>query len=190
VRNTSKKPRPQADWVAIPMKPIIDRETFDAARAEMAINTERSARNNCRNPYLLRFLVVFGLCGCHITGISHTPYTYYRCTSKRTGSKKAIPHDDTVSVRHSKPDDLVWNALVDLLDDPARLEEHIARLDAEEARILDAYRENVIDLSQLKSQMEKLSAKRAHLNALRETLGRPTEPLQRPQVTRDMLGKT
>ena len=211
VKNTSKKLRSQEDWIPVPIVPIIDRQTFDAARAQMNINTQHSSRNNKRNQYLFGRMIVCGLCACHISGTVSGHYSYYRCDAKRSGSKKAIPHDESVSVRHPKLDELVWNVLVNLLDDPARLEEHIAkrlaapvpdtqsprfqandkamsRLEAEEERILDAYREKVIDLSQLKSQMDKLSAKRAHLKSLRETLTRPPQSPQRPQITRAMLG--
>jgi len=211
VKNTSKKVRPRADWIPIPIEATIDQATFDAARAQMALNTDRSPRNSKRNDYLLRLLTVCGLCGCHVSGTSSNGRSYYRCTSSRNGSKHAIRHDQVVAVRHPKFDGLVWDALVDLLDDPARLEAHIAKrqllpqqqplspdlqaheqasakLDAEQERLLDAYREKVIDLAQLKRQMGKLTEKRAHHNAVREALARRTEPLERPRITRDMLG--
>jgi hypothetical protein len=177
----------------------------------MTINTERCSRNNRRNQYLLRLLTVCGLCGCHISGTSSNRYTYYRCDAKRYGSKKAIPHDEKVSVRHPKLDELVWTALVDLMDAPDRLEEQVARrlslptqpvpspnleandkalaqVDAEEERILDAYRQKAIDLAQLKPQLEKVSSRRAHLMSLREALTRPEEPTRQPEITRAILG--
>jgi len=210
VKNTTKKLRPQSDWISIPIEPIIDRATYDAARAQMQLNIERSPRNNWRNQYLLRLLTVCGLCGCHISGISSNNHTYYRCSVRQNGSKKAIPHDQSVSVQHPKLDGLVWDALVELMDDPQRLEAHLAKrqaireapvhsvderanakaqatLDAEEERLLDAYREKVIDLAQLKKQMQKLEGKRAHLKGLQEALARSTETLERPTITRDML---
>ena len=203
--------RPQAEWIPIPIEAIIDETTFDAVRAQMALNIDRSPRNNKRIDYLLRLLTVCGLCGCHISATSNNGRSYYRCTSRRTGSKRATPHNDTVAVRHPKLDALVWDALVDLMDNPARLEEHLAKrqllpemqapsadiqahdkasakLDAEEERLLDAYREKVIDLAQLKRQMGRLTEKRAHHNAVREALAHRTEPIERPRITRDMLG--
>lgn len=204
---------PQAEWIPIPIEAIIDQTTFDAARTQMALNIDRSARNSKRNDYLLRLLTMCGLCGCHISGTSSNGRSYYRCYSKRSGSKPAIRHNETVAVRHPKLDSLVWDALVDLLDDPARLEAHLAKrqlapaeklpspelraheqvaakLDAEEERLLDAYREKVIDLTQLKRQVEKLSGKRAHHNAIREALARRTEPPERPRITQDIgLGR-
>jgi len=63
-----------------------------------------------------------------------------------------------------------------------------AKLDAEEDRLLDAYRGKVIDLAQLKRQMGKLTVKRMHQDAARRALARCTEPLERPRITRDMLG--
>ena len=126
---------------------------------------------------------------------------------------KRQPHDEIVAVRHPKLDTLVWDALVDLMDDPARLETFLAKrhplpseqapspqlqahekaaaaLDAQEERLLDAYREKVIDLTQLKRQMGKLTEKRTHHNAVREALARRTEAPDRPRITRDMLGET
>jgi len=211
VKNTSKKIRPQADWIQIPIEAIIDQATFNAARAQMALNIDRSPRNTRCNQYLLRLLTVCGLCGCHISGTSSSGRSYYRCYSKRSGSKHAIPHDQTVAVRHPKLDALVWDALVDLMDDPARLEAQLAlryplpkdqppspelqahqkataALDAEEERLLDAYREKVIDLAQLKRQMGKLTEKRAHHKVVREALARRIESAERPRITRDMLG--
>ncbi len=211
VKNTSKKIRPQADWIQIPIEAIIGQATFDAARAQMALNIDRSPRNSKRHDYLLRLLTVCGLCGCHISGTSGGGRSYYRCYSKRSGTKHAIRHNDIVAVRHPKLDSLVWDALVDLLDDPARLEAHLAKrhelpqeqppspdlqaheqasakMDAEEERLLDAYREKIIDLAQLKRQMGKLTEKRTHQDAVRRALARRTEPLERPRITREMLG--
>jgi hypothetical protein len=71
---------------------------------------------------------------------------------------------------------------------PPRGPKASAALDAEEERLLDAYREKVIDLAQLKRQMGKLTEKRAHHKAIREALARRTEPVERPRITRDMLG--
>jgi len=211
VKNTSTKLRPRADWIPIPIEAILDQATFDAAQTQMALNIDRSPRNTKHNQYLLRLLTVCGLCGCHISATSGHGRSYYRCYTKRSGSRHAIPHDQVVSVRHPKLDALVWDALVDLMDDPARLEAHLAKrhplpkeqapspelqahakaaaaLDAEEERLLDAYREKVIDLAQLKRQMGKLMEKRAHHNAVRDALARRTQPVERPRITRDMLG--
>jgi site-specific DNA recombinase len=54
IKNTSKKLRPQTEWIPIPIEAIIDHTTFDAAQAQMALNIDRSPRNTKHNQYLLR----------------------------------------------------------------------------------------------------------------------------------------
>jgi site-specific DNA recombinase len=209
VKNTAKRLRPPAEWIPIPIEAIIERSTYDAVRVQMQLNTERSHRNNRCNQYLLRLLTVCGLCGSRIYGVANNRRTYYRCSAPT--SRRASPENHPVSIRQAKLDALVWDALVELMDDPEQLEAHLgkrqaipeipshshemqahekalAALETEEGRLLDAYRENVIDLEQLKTQMQKLKARRAHLEGLQEALARSSATPQRPAITREMLG--
>lgn len=71
-RNPDKKTRhgriPQSDWVAIPFPPIIDRDTFEAAQAQMRENFRHSRRNRQHDYLFLGGRLRCGQCGCAMTG--------------------------------------------------------------------------------------------------------------------------
>ena len=98
-----------------------------------------------------------------------------------------MPHDERVAVRHSKLDEKVWAGLVQLLENPDSLktqlerklermnqpvkvdksnlykvEQELDKLAQQEKRLLDAYREGIIELDELREQKAKV-AKRLHV---------------------------
>lgn len=62
-KNTSRIERPREEWVSNPVPRIIDDATWSKARELLKQNARTSPRNNKKNHYLLRGLVVCGLCG-------------------------------------------------------------------------------------------------------------------------------
>src|SRR6476659_6631908 len=81
-KNTGKAKRPREEWVGIPVTPIIDIETWDKAQSLLKQNAKQSRRNNNINEYLLRGLVVCGLCGSMASGYVSNKSTYYSCGAK------------------------------------------------------------------------------------------------------------
>ena len=56
-RKTGSKPRPQDDWIAIPVPAIVDEPTWNAVQEQLRQNSLHSPRNNKRHQYLLRGLI-------------------------------------------------------------------------------------------------------------------------------------
>ena len=213
VKNSAQKPRPRDEWISIPVTPSIDQNLWNAAQAVLKKNAHSARRNNNKNEYLLRGLVVCGLCGCMAPGYVSNKKTYYSCGAKRNKNITSKPHDESVAAPHKLFDAKIWQGLIELLDDPenlkAQLEKRLDRkhasilpmsitdtktdkdlekLDVQEKRILDAYREGIIDLGELKSQKEKIAARRKALEAKKKAMPSHRESLGRAEITMDMLG--
>ena len=108
--------------------------------------------------------------------------SYYSCGAKRNKNMTTKPHDENITVRNGELDQKVWAGLTNLLYDPnnlkkqliskverkqeprqldqtklGQIEKEIGKLTLQESRIIDAYREGVIDLEELKDQKEKIN---------------------------------
>src|SRR6202044_2836309 len=57
----SHAPRPEQDWIAVPVPPIVSEETFAQVQAKLDANQQGAARNP-RHEYLLRALISCGAC--------------------------------------------------------------------------------------------------------------------------------
>jgi site-specific DNA recombinase len=211
-KNRGEAPRPREEWIGIPVPAIVDQETWNKAQELLKQNAYKARRNNNKHNYLLRGLVVCGLCGCMASGYVSNKSTYYNCGAKRNKNKYSNPHDEVIQVKHKPFDEKVWTGLTELLSDPenlkAQLEKRIeakkekmpfaqsmnefdkelGQLEAQEKRILDAYREAIISLEELKSQKEKISSRRRVLETKKKAALSHTESLGQPKITLDMLG--
>ena len=79
-RKTGRKPRPKEDWISIPVPPIVDETTWEAAQVQLPQNSIHSPRNNNHHQYLLRGLIRCPPCGATYTGAVQHGYRRYRCT--------------------------------------------------------------------------------------------------------------
>jgi site-specific DNA recombinase len=213
VKNSAQKRRPREEWIGIPVTPTIDQDLWNAAQALLKKNAHSARRNNNKNEYLLRGLVVCGLCGCMASGYVSNKSTYYSCGAKRNKNIHSIPHDEVIQVHHKPFDAKIWQGLTELLQDPEKLkaqldkklerknaahfpatdkdtktEKDLEKLDLQERRILDAFREGIIDLEELKSQKDKIAANRKTLEAKKKAIPSRTESAGQTEITLDMLG--
>ena len=76
-QKSSKADRPREDWLAVAVPAIIDKATWQKAQEQLKRNALSSPRNNKKNSYMLRGLVVCGLCGSMAPGNVSNGYTYY-----------------------------------------------------------------------------------------------------------------
>src|SRR6185437_11499130 len=74
--------RPRDEWVMVPVPIIIDPETWQAAQEQLAVNRQRSPRNNTSHDYLLRGLVVCGQCGRRMVGSWNKAGGRYVCAAR------------------------------------------------------------------------------------------------------------
>ena len=213
VKNSAQKARPREEWISIPVTPTIEQSLWDAAQALLKQNAHSARRHNNKNEYLMRGLVVCGLCGCIASGYVSNKSTFYSCGARRNKNIHSKPHDELIQVHHKPFDAKIWQGLTELLQDPesikAQLEKRLERknaarlpiantdtktekdlekLDVQEKRIIDAYREGIIDLGELKNQKEKIAAKRKTLEAKKKAAPSHTESAGQTEITLDMLG--
>jgi len=191
-RSSANRERPREEWIEIPVPPIIETETFDLAQDMLAINAKLSPRRT-KDATLLQGMLSCGECS----------YAYYR-TSTRTSKGKIYYYRCLGSdayryvdgaVCNSKPirqdilDQLVWDQITGLLEDPTLIQKEIERrlqastqarsshqreenLTREQNRIrkarrnlLDAYQEGLLRLEELRERIPILNKKEESIKA-------------------------
>jgi site-specific DNA recombinase len=124
---TCRRPRPREEWIGVPVPAIIDEQTHQQARAQLARNSVLSFRNNKRHDYLLRCLLTCRTCGLAMFGVTthgaggEPRWRYYRCHGRDCASRD---RESPCPQRQSKVEELdaaVWGHVCRLLSDPATL---------------------------------------------------------------------
>ncbi|MFA4837037.1 MAG: recombinase family protein [Dehalococcoidia bacterium] len=191
-RCSSNRERPKQDWIEIAVPAIIDEETFALAAERLEQNKRFSPRRTIE-PTLLYGMLVCGECG----------YAYYR-TSTRTSRRKiyyyrCLGSDDyrhtngrvcqNKPIRQDYLDGIIWQKVIDLLEDPELIRQEIKRrlqeiqdsnptkrrkevLDREITRqqkgiekLLDAYQEGLLELDELRSRLPNLRKRNGALQS-------------------------
>jgi site-specific DNA recombinase len=190
--HTTKKLRPRGEWIEIEVPSIIDEDSFRRAGKQLKKNTWWSARNNTQHPYLLRGLVRCGECGYKMCGVFKGKYAYYTC---RKGRDLVETHRETKctsrSARQDRLDEVVWQKVTELLENPAliieqykrqkdiilsggtqercqKLEQQIQRYNKQILRLIDAYQMEIITLEDLDTRKSNLEQK---ISQLQEQIG-------------------
>ena len=122
--------KPREEWIEIPVPAIISEETFALAEERLAMNKVHSPRRT-KKPRVVQGLVSCGKCGCALTrGAVQTTarrISYYRCLGSDSWRHLGGPLCDSRPVRQDLLDDVVWNEVVRLLEDPALIGAEIDR---------------------------------------------------------------
>jgi site-specific DNA recombinase len=177
--------------------PIIDETAFALATEQLESN-KRFARRRTKEPSLLQGMLVCRRCG----------YAYYRTSTRTTKRKiyyyRCIGSDDyrwdngricsNKPVRQDHLDELVWEAVIELLADPSlakqELDERLAeqrrsnptrkqkrqlrtellRYQKAVARLIEAYQEELISLDELRERIPELRQKENAARAQLETI--------------------
>jgi site-specific DNA recombinase len=184
----SHTPRPQEDWIAVPVPQIVSEETFARVQAKLDTNQQTAARNT-RHEYLLRALVSCGRCRLSCTvRRTQAGYHYYLCRGRTDALRAAQGQRCTARYTPAEQlDELVWADLRALLCDPAQvaralerarggawlpqqlqarqttIRQALAQLDRQQQRLLDAYLAEVVGLAELEHKRQELDRRRATL---------------------------
>ena len=189
-RCSSNKACPEDEWISITVPALIEKACFDLAQERLKQNKELSFRNT-KEPSLLQGIMVCSECS----------YSYYR-TSTKTSKKKihyyrCFGSDDyrhengrvcsSRPIRQDYLDDLIWQQVIELLEDPKLVHSEIQRrLTASKAtdltknrqitletelkkvcqgkdKLLDAYQEGLISINDLKSRIGRLRERESTL---------------------------
>jgi len=193
--------RPREEWIEIPVPAIVDETTF-ALAAEQLERNKRFARRHTKEPSLLQGLLVCQQCGYAYyrssTTTSKRKIHYYRCIGSDNHRWPEGRICSNTPVRQDHLDGLVWDAVIELLEDPAlirqeldrRLEDRrrsspirkqkeelrreVARHTKAVARLIEAYQEELISLQELRARIPELRRKQnsadSQLDALQAQL--------------------
>jgi len=191
----SHAPRPEEDWIAVPVPAIVSEQTFAQVQAKLDANQQGAARNT-RHEYLLRALISCGACRLGCTGRQTAAgYRYYLCRGRTDPLRVAQEQRCTARyIPAGQLDELVWADLCALLTGPAHLTRALARaqggawlpqelqarqatigqalgqLERQQQRLLDAYLAEVIALAELERKRQDLDRRRATLLAQQRQL--------------------
>lgn len=198
----SSRRRDRSEWIGpVPVPRIVSDELFEKAQRQLQLNRERSPRNNTRNKYLLRSLVMCSVCGRRYLG---TPigkkYLYYRCGGST--SDHAIGGLERCSARMVRAEVLdrkVWEKVFSLIIQPDFLqstlqpkdgqengqkeqsadEAELQALDAAEAvlerereKLLDLYKRDLIELPELEKSLDGTKKRKAAIAQRRAEIGK------------------
>ncbi len=123
-KKSSRKMRPESEWLTIPIPPIVDKELFFRAREQLNENFKLCQRNT-KNQYLLS-KKIYCPCGKRRTGEGpqHGKHLYYRCTDRVLSFP--LPHtckEGGINARIA--DQIVWQKITDLMTSPYLLLEQV-----------------------------------------------------------------
>ena len=191
----SHAPRPEEDWIAVPVPPVVSEQTFAQVQAKLDANQQGAARNT-RHEYLLRALISCGACRLGCTGRQTAAgYRYYLCRGRTDPLRVAQGERCTARyIPAGQLDELVWADLCALLTDPAQVTRALARaqggawlpqelqarqatigqalgqLERQQQRLLDAYLAEVVTLPELDRKRQDLDRRHATLLAQQRQL--------------------
>jgi site-specific DNA recombinase len=117
-RKTGSKPRPEGDWIGIPVPAIIDEPTWDAVQEQLHQSSLHSPRNNKRHAYLLRGLIRCPRCGGNYTGHfgrGNRGYRYQNHDSVVTSTGKSCRSGRIFA---EPVEDAVWQAVTEAFQNP------------------------------------------------------------------------
>jgi site-specific DNA recombinase len=201
--------RPREAWIEIPVPALVDEVTF-ALAAEQLERNRRFARRNTKELSLLQGLLVCRRCGYAYyrssTTTSKRKIYYYRCFGSDDYRWQSGRICSNKPIRQDYLDGLIWEAVVELLADPAlvrqemdrrleerrrssptrrqkeRLQKEAARYRKAMARLIEAYQEELISLEELRARLPELRSRENAVSAQLEALDQ--QPIQQEAYLR------
>ncbi len=175
---------PEAEWITIPVPPLVDAETFAAAQQQLAENRRRARIPLKGSRYLLQGLLVCGQCGYAYYGRTNDARNaYYRCPgtdASRWGGTRVCTNRE---LRMDGLNEAVWAEVCRLLREPERLEAEyrqrmqpptpagdgdavqaqMQKLRRGSARLIDAYTDGLIEKEDFERRLGQLRDRLQHL---------------------------
>jgi len=200
----SREERPREEWIPISISQIIPVPIWEQAQTQLDMNKKYASRNNQRNFYLLRGLLVCGECDRTLAGRTYpSGAVRYFCTNQ--GPNRSLPEPCPCPVLHGDViEPLIWQAVADLLSNPQlildyylsrqdqsdihppelqRVRQELAQIEKQDQRLLDAYQAEIIQLNELATRRQALEQQRLIL----ETRLAELEQLAQQQAQQEAL---
>jgi len=169
-------PRPKEEWIPVKVPAIIGEETWQQAQERLAMKQKFAQRNNSKNFYLLRSLLVCEVCGHTLVGRNAKGRKTYSCPFGGKLRSPDVPeHSRVIAAEVIEP--LVWQAVTELLDSPRlmldawesqaesqpinpgetdRLRTRLKTLERQWQRLLDLFQDEQIEKTELVHRKERL----------------------------------
>ena len=215
---TCRRLKPREQWIAVPVPALVDAETRDRAQAQLARNAALSFRNNAKHDYLLRCLLTCEACGLAMYGITRAATArlpqrqYYECHGKDCILSARTSVCPSRAIKAETIERAVWEHVAGLLAEPAqllaqfnrlaaaeagsprdqaveqRLRSRLERIARADARLLDAYQAEAIDLAELAERRRQLARERQDVERQQEERTRLRQQrLQAETVRTDLV---
>jgi site-specific DNA recombinase len=207
-RSSANREREPQEWIAVPVPALVSAETFAMAQERLIENKRLSARRT-KIPTLLQGLLICGQCGYGLyrtsTKTSKRQVQYYRCLGSDRYRHLRGPACQCRPIRQDYLDELVWEEVVQLLNEPElvraeierriqesqssdpvqqrklRLERELKRIASQLDKLLDAYQEDLIGLGDLRSRAPELRRRQAAIE--KELEGVALQALEKSRLT-------
>lgn len=191
-RSSCNRERPRGEWIEIAVPAIVSQETFEIAQERLEQNRRLSLRRTIE-PTLLQGMLVCGECGYAFyrcsTRTSRRKIHYYRCLGSDAYRHLNGPLCHNRPVRQDYLDRIVWQRVIQLLEDPdlvraeiqrrikeiqdsnptkrrkEALSKEITRVQKAIEKLLDAYQEGLVKLEELRKRLPELRRRQEGLNS-------------------------
>jgi site-specific DNA recombinase len=180
--------KPREEWIEIPVPPIVSQETFDIAQERLKTNKLHSKRNTNIETLLQGGMMVCSECGyslyrSYTTTSSGNKIFYYRCFGSDSYRFEGGRKCSGKPLRQDYVDKIVWDQIAGLLQDPTLIQREVEKRVADTKKtspllhqkasfekqrgkavqamdkLLDAYQEGLIPITQLRKRMPELQSK-------------------------------
>ena len=192
----SKKPDGR-DIISASIEPLVSKEIWDAAHATLAAN--RITAKNGKRTYLLRGLIVCGICGLHYCGCSNKGTAWYRCDGQLVERGPIEGRCPGKSVKGPDLEPIVWDDIErslrnpgDLIDelaserngtaaaavaeaDRTTLQAALKNCASQRDRMLDLYQREVITRNELETRLDGIAEQKKEVEERLQALD--PEPL-------------
>ena len=196
-RRSSYKSVPPAEWIEIPVAPLVSEAIFLMADEQLKNNFRFSSRRTVE-PGLVQGIASCKKCGyaysIRSTMVKNKRHRYYRCCGSESWRQPGGRVCDSRAIRQELLDRVVWAEVVRLLEDPAlitaeldrrlaaaraaepakrrqeQLEHDLAGVSKSIARLVTAYQEDLLSLEELKSRTPDLRRREQGIKAELQSL--------------------
>lgn len=191
-RNSANEETPRSEWIEIDVPAIIVADTFELAQEQLKKNKQFATKRTIV-PTLLQSIMYCKHCGYALyrtsTKTSKRKLYYYRCLGSDNWRYENGRKCDSRPIRQDFLDEVVWEHIIKLLEDPKiiameikkRAEQYVGtsplnsrkenllkqkvKIQKSIDKLLDAYQEDLISLSELRERMPQLKKHQATLEA-------------------------
>jgi site-specific DNA recombinase len=180
-QHSKQVPRPREEWIPVSVPAILTQDMWQCAQERLAMKQKFAVRNSKKRFYLLRSLLVCGVCGHTLVGrTSSNGRKTYACPYGDKLRNPDIPsHGCIISAETIEP--IVWQAVCDLLRNPRlmadawnnqadalpatpgetdRLKNRQKTLERQQERLIDLFQEEQLDKAEYLRRKTRLDQER------------------------------